>query len=129
MSAKRVRFQRTNTDRLALSNGDWIDVRHRLSGAERRKMSASAFSTMKSTGAAPEIGVDFAVLGLSRTKAYVIDWSFVDENDKRVPVSDAAIDALDEETLDEIEKALDAHCERVDAESKATSGDPASSPA
>lgn len=126
--SKRVRFQKTDTTQLPLSDGDWVEVRVRLSGAERRKMSARAFSSMRATSSNPEIGVDFAALGLSRIKAYLVDWSFDDAAGKRVPCTEAAIDALDEETLVEIDEALDKHCEKVEAESKALSGVAASSP-
>ena len=94
-------------------------------------MSAAAFRDMQRTGTAgtgePRIGVDFAALSLARTKAYLLDWSFRDAKDKPTKVTSEAIDALDEETLVEIEAALDAHVTAVEAEVKAQSGAPASS--
>ena len=122
---RKSRFQRTNSVRLALTEGDWIEVRERLSGFETRKMAGAAFTSMNANG---DIAVDFPALGLARTKKYLTDWNFVDDNDKRIPLSESAIAALDEEALKEIEAALDVHCSAMEAESKANSGDPASSP-
>jgi hypothetical protein len=127
------RFERPDVVRLALRDEGWIEVKRRLSGGERRRMSAAAFTDMQQGKGAdgsdqPKIGVDFAVLGLARTKAYLVDWNFRDAKDKPVKVTPAAIEALNEESLKEIEEALDTHIAAIEAESKVPSGEPASSP-
>lgn len=125
---KTCRFQNADVDRLPLSDGDWVEVKHRLSGGEAKRMSTAAFRDMQrpsAPGEQPRVGVDFAALSLARTKAYLTDWSFRDAKDKPVKVTPESIEALDEETLKEIEDALDAHIEAVQAEVKARSGEPA----
>jgi hypothetical protein len=126
----RCRFEKSDIVRLPLADEDWIEVKHRLSGGELRRMSAAAFRDVQQTavpGDSPRIGVDFGTLSLARTKAYLKDWSFRDKDDKPVKVTPEAVEALDDETLKEIEKALDAHILSVEAEVKARSGEPASS--
>lgn len=125
----KCRFQNADVDRLTLSDGEWIEVKHRLSGGEAKRMSAAAFRDVqrpKEMGDQPRVGVDFASLTLARTKAYLTDWSFRDAKDKPVRVTPEAIEALDEEALKEIEDAIDAHIDAVQAELKAQSGEPAS---
>lgn len=126
----RCRFQNADVVRLTLSGDEWIEVKERLSGGEARRMSAAAFRDVQRTGKTatdePRVGVDFAALSLGRTKAYLVDWSFRDQKDKPVKVTSEAIESLDEETLKEIEDALDAHIKTIEAEVKARSGEPAS---
>lgn len=125
----RVRFQKLTVVRLPLSEGDWVEVRERLSGVEKKRMSASAFQslTQGKEEDKPQIGVDFAILTVARTKAYLVDWNFKDENDKPVKFSEDAIDALDEDTLKEIETALDKHIAEQDAKKQLPSGEATSS--
>lgn len=101
------RFQTADIVRLELSDGDWIEVRRRLSAGEERRMYSSAFEKLEGKG----VTVNFATLGLSRTIAYVTDWSFRDGADKPVRCTPAAIEALTLEALKEIEIALDTHVE------------------
>lgn len=125
------RFVDAKTERLTLSGGDWIDVRRRLSGADTRRFQTAGFTRVvpPSGEQKAEIAVDFATAALARTVAYLIDWSFKDAAGNRVPCTKDAIYRLSEESLKEIEAAIDAHEERLAAESKLPSGEPASSPA
>jgi hypothetical protein len=123
------RFQKTDVVRLPLSDGDWIEVRRRLSGAEKKLMAAAAFTDFRQGAkdgkeGEQRFGVDFGLLSLSRTLTYLKDWSFRDEADKPVKCSRAAIEALDQETLDEIERALDAHVAAMEQEKNDPSGEP-----
>lgn len=110
----RNRFETPDLVRLALSDGDWIEVRRKLSAGEFRRMHATPFTKLADGGG---LSVNLAVLGLARTKAYLVDWSFRDANDKPVRCTSEAIEALTQSDLDEIEKALDAHLEAVDGDS------------
>jgi hypothetical protein len=114
------RFQKPNIVRLSLSNGDWIEVRERLSAGQVRRMSAAAFTDVQQTDprTAPRIGVDFARLALARTMAYLVDWSFRDDQGRPVKVTQEAIEALTPESLAEIEEALDKHIAAMEAEKK-----------
>lgn len=114
------RFVRPEVVRLSLSGGDWLDVRRELSVGESR---AAMARTVKSIRADGRFEPDLEEIGKAEIAAYVIDWSFVDASDRRVPYSAAALDSLTIETFNEIESAVKAHIAAVDAErGKSTSG-------
>lgn len=132
------RFQKVGVVRKTLANGDWIEIRERLSGSESRRMAAATFTGVKRKvdPSAPEeapkeveIAVDFSALPLERMKRYLVDWSFKDDQDKPVRCTPEAIEALDDETFEEIEKILDEHVKEMKQMAKAQSGAPASSQA
>lgn len=109
----RNRFVVPNVVRLPLSDGDWIEVKERLTVGEARRATQSFVGSITSEGARTP---NTAELGLGQVLAYLVDWSFRDANDKPVSVSFDAIKALDIEAFREIDDALDAHITRVDAE-------------
>lgn len=119
----RNRFVDPTTVRIDLSEGDWIEVKRGLSYMEQERISSALMRSM-STGDS-EIGIDWAKHRLLRMESWLTDWSFVGANGKPVPLSRASINALDPETAKEINDAIDAHIERMDAEKKkmATAGE------
>lgn len=116
----RNRFQTPDIVRLPLSDDDWVEVKKRLSGGEARRMSAAAFTDVSPGNGDGKIGVNFATLSLARLKFYLVDWSFTDANDKPRKLTPDAIEALDEDTMKEIEDALDAHIKATAEEKKLT---------
>lgn len=108
---KRLRFVQPDMVRLALSDGDWIDVKKELTIGERRKVMASVVKEMRQDG---RMTPDLEMIGKGQILAYLVDWSFTDAQDKRVPIDTdakklAAIDGLDEASYKEIEEAINAH--------------------
>ena len=105
--------------RIDLSHGDWLEVKLELSVKDGRKIVQ-----------ATEKGGDF--VAVARILAWVHDWSLRDASDKPIRLNEAGIDSLGMRTLVEINKALDAHIDEVDAEqeknghSDPTSTDPIS---
>jgi len=125
MSMGKLRFEQPEIVRLQLSDGDWIEVRKRLSAGQNRRMHSAAFDKLEGKG----VTVDFALLGLARTIAYLLDWSFRDKEDKPVKCTPAAIEALTMEDLKEIETALDKHIADQTELSKKKATETTSSPA
>lgn len=119
MSAKKIgksmRFVQPEVVRLDLSDGDWLDVRRELSTGEARRAMAKTIKTMRADG---RIEPDLEMLGRAEITAYIVDWSFVDGNDKRVPFTDAAMDNLTQDAYAEIETAVRAHIAAVEDERK-----------
>lgn len=66
-----------------------------------------------------EMEVDLIAYHAKLIELYLIDWSFVDDEDRRVPLTKPNIDALEIETVDEIKAALDRHIDAVTEEKKA----------
>ncbi len=111
--AKRSRFVTPATVRRELSDGDWIDIKERLTYGEQQTLANAGLTGTRFGGT---MQVDFARVPLVRIGMWVTDWSLVDENGKNVPVSQDAIAALDPETAHEILAELTAYQEERDAD-------------
>ncbi len=104
--AGRCRFVQPDVVRLALSDGDWIDVKKELNAGESRKVFTRLVKAMHFNEKAE---VDPDQVGLSKVVEFLVGWSLVDAQGKPVPVSEAAINNLDAATYAEVVKAIDAH--------------------
>jgi hypothetical protein len=110
------RFVQPETVRLPLTDGDWIDVKARLSIGEKKSVDSAGLKTMKTTGDDKgDVVVDLSAFSLARTETYLVGWSFVDDDGRPVKLSREAIRALSEESYEEVENAITAH---VEAETK-----------
>jgi len=119
-AGKMLRFVQPEIVRLDLSDGDWLEVRKELSTGEARRAMAKTIKSMRADG---RIEPDLEMLGRAEIAAFIVDWSFVDANDKRVPFTDAALDNLTQDAYAEIETAVRAHIAAVEEErGKAKSG-------
>lgn len=96
-----------------MSDGDWIEVKTRLSHGEMTVVASSSVKAVQSGGEVTML-VDANRLATARIDAWVTDWSFRDENDKPVAFSRDAILALDPDTAAEIDAALDKHVEALE---------------
>jgi hypothetical protein len=110
-----IRFVRPETITLPLSRGDSITIRRRLSSGERREMFSRMYRDQS-------VVVDPMRVHMAVLTAYLLDWSFVDEEGRKVPIADLARDHLenilndlDPESFAEIYAAIDAHVETDDA--------------
>jgi hypothetical protein len=112
------RFVRPETERLELTDGDWILVKRRLNAGEQRRAYNRIIKIQRigpdGKATAPEI--DPAAIGLGRMVEYLLDWSLVDDNDRVVLIRDqpaavveAALLALDPVSFGEIHDAILAH--------------------
>ena len=111
----RNRFVVPNTVRVEISDGDWIEIKERLTYGEQKRLETGAMGKMTASGATdPGISLDFERYNLMRLYTWLVAWSFVDENGKRVKISLDAIAALDTETAQEIDDVLTAHIEALE---------------
>lgn len=106
------RFVSAETVKLDLSEGDWVEVKGRLTYGERQRLAASSFRTGHLGSDA--VDLDFEAYALTKLETWLVDWSFTDAKGKHVSVSRAAIRNLDPETADEITEALNAHIEATE---------------
>jgi hypothetical protein len=109
----RVRFVKPEVVRIPLTDGDWVDVKKRLTVGEARRATQSFVGHFNADGSRTP---NMELLGMGMVLAYVVDWSFVDAQDKRVSVSLDAIKNLDQATYSEIDEAISAHVEAVERE-------------
>jgi hypothetical protein len=110
---RRCRFVQGDVVRLALSGGEWIDVKKELNAGESRRIFATLVKEMH---AGQPTKLDPEKVGLTKVVEYVVGWSLLGSDDRPEPVSESAIDGLDLETYREIVDAVDAHDAACDAE-------------
>ena len=115
----RNRFVGNEIARLELSDGDWIEVKKRLSYAEQQRLATGAFSRMGMANEEIELKMDSETFNCQRLLIWIVDWSFVNEKGKQVSVTLDAIKQLDPDTAAEIDDALGIHIEAVAAEKNA----------
>src|SRR4030065_405384 len=123
--ANKNRFVKLNTVRLVLSEGDWIDVKEELTYGEEQRMAGVGLTSLRTpeqVGNEPvrphEIGINLELFNIEKILMWCLDWSFVDENDKRVKLDRSSVSALQPETAQEILDALMAHVEKLEEDRK-----------
>lgn len=129
----RLRFVTPDSRRIDIGDGDWIEVKKRLTNGELRKAQASAIKTVQGFGAEARYTPDSDVLGKAEVLAYLLDWSLEGLDGKRVRIDTedkkrSAIDNLDPADFDIISTAVSKHVEEMEAEraesKKTPSGEP-----
>ena len=122
---RRERFASGATVRLPLSDGDWVLVRAELSYGQQRRLATAGLSGLPSAleGQGTPLSVDWAAFDLERLATWLVDWSFTDGDGDHVLVSREAIERLHPDTAQEIQEALNAHLEALEAK-KGASGAP-----
>jgi hypothetical protein len=113
------------TTNLPLSEGDWIEVKSRLNYYEQQRLANASLTTVNVTAASRAAGqtkvdLDMANMAIERIVTWVTDWSFVDANKKRLAVNRPNVEALDPDIADEINAALDAYIDEMEAKKGAT---------
>jgi hypothetical protein len=121
---KKSRFVQPEIVRLELSDGEWLEVKKRLTVGEERRIFGSMVQSVKQDGTSYMPNMD--MIGKAELLAYIVEWSFKDAQDKPVKFSSDALDALTPEAYKEIEAAVDKHKAAVEEalglEKKATTG-------
>ena len=127
---KRTRFVQPQVVRIQLSDNDWIDVKKQLSVGEEREAFQQVVGEINTTTGWRKPNV--AMLGIAEMLAYIVEWSFVDAQDRRVPVSADTIKQLDQASFKEVETAMELHIKAMEqertAEKNGTAGEIASVP-
>jgi hypothetical protein len=120
----RNRFVVPKTERLELSDGDWIDVNERLTYGQEQRLQEAMLGkmSMDELEKVAEIGLTTARAAVDRLETWIVAWSFRDDEDRPVPVSRSAIENLDPYTADEIDAALTAHIEDLEKNAQTPDG-------
>lgn len=112
--------------RYNLADGeDWVEFRADLSYAERRRIQTGALrgEVNRETNDL-DVDVDFAAFEVARLRGWIVNWSFTQDDDKVVPVTQTWIERLDEKTFNELVDLLDRHVEQIGSdEGKEPSGE------
>jgi hypothetical protein len=133
------RFVRPETTTIALSGGETLTIRRRLSAGEARARTERWTEQVEDplTGGV-KLVPRLTRAGLATITAYLLDWSLTDDAGHRVEIQgiaqaelEAIVDNLDGDAFAEIRLAIEAHEEALRAErdaQKKTDGPSASSP-
>jgi hypothetical protein len=116
----RNRFVKPDTVRLPISDGDWIEVKKRLTAGEYRERLAREYVH----GDDNRLRADLRQQGIALVVSYVVDWSFTDDG-RLVPFSENALKSVDVDTFREILQAVEAHDDADDAARSAEKNAPA----
>lgn len=106
------RFVKPETRTLTLANGDRITVKAQLSCGEER----AAHARLYVRGADGVWHIDPAQLGVGLIAAYLLDWTFTDDDGQLVPIRGlsredliAVVDSLDTASFAELHALIQAH--------------------
>jgi len=113
----RNRFVLPETVRLELSDGDWIEVKKRLTYGEQQRLAGGALRP-KLTDGEIDISLDLETHSILRLSTWIVDWSFCNFQGKQIKVSKEAIASSDPDSIEEIEEALTAHIKALAEEKK-----------
>ena len=107
---KPSRFASGAAVKLPLSDGDWILVHTELSYAQQRRLAAAGLSgvpeALAQQGGGEPLSIDLAQFDIEKLVTWLMDWSFTDADGTHVVVSRESIEALTNETAEEIHAAL-----------------------
>lgn len=107
----RSRVVLPETQKLDISNGDWLLVKKRLNHGERQAMFARKYESTPFGSR-----VNLTTVGLEKPVTYLLDWSLVGPDGQQIVIKglsavevEHALNALDEDTFQEIVAAIDRH--------------------
>lgn len=99
-------------------SGDWIEIKAELTAVERRQLEGSPMRGYQEPDGQPEVRLDWGGYSMAKLYTWLVDWSFVDGEGRQRPCTRPAIDALDEETAEAINRIIDLHQEEIEREKK-----------
>jgi len=109
-------FVEPNTVRLELSDGEWVEVKEELTYGEQQRLSNAAMTRFQDASApTPRIELDFERYQIIRLKTWLTDWSAKGHDGKSIKITDESIRALRSDMAAEIDAALTAHIESLEA--------------
>lgn len=108
---RRCRFVDGTVERLALSEGEWIEVKTELNAGEARRMFTDC---VRDATAGEAWTLDPEKVGITQVLAYLTGWSLLDAQQRPAPISAMTLGLLDQDTLTEIMAAVKAHDEVVE---------------
>lgn len=107
----RNRFVGPEVTRIALSDGDWIEVKTLITNGDQKAIdSAGAMSpTLDPASGRVFTPIDWQRCEIERAMVMVMDWSLHNAEDKPVKLSKDAMRSIDPESFEEIILAVNKH--------------------
>jgi hypothetical protein len=107
----------------------WVKFKKRLNVGEERRVMTAGWKGLSSgrDGDAGGIQIDWQKQTFARAEAYLTDWSLLDDDAKKLPISREVIETLNGDVYKLIETAITAHVAAVEEEKKVPTGTPSPS--
>lgn len=125
---KPSRFASGATEKLPLSDGDWVLIHRELSYAQQRRLASAGLTgvpqVLSESGGGGGLSVDLAQFDIEKLVTWIMDWSFTDGDGTHVVVSREAIEGLTVETAEELNAALSEYIAEADAKKARAGGGP-----
>jgi hypothetical protein len=113
-------FVEPDTVRKELSDGQWIEIKTRLTYGEQKRLETGAMGKLSgNTEEDAGISLDFERYNIMRMATWLVDWSATGLDGKRGKVTKDAIAALNQDIAQEIDDVLTAHIEELEASKNA----------
>lgn len=110
-----------------LSDGDWINLKQKLNYGEASELYDATYRSGVGANRDTQREVRMSEFNIQRIFIYTLDWSFIDDENKRLPLSVESIRLLDMETSEEIHNAInavEAENDRQEREGKQVAAEP-----
>jgi len=113
-----IRVRRPATERLEISEGDYLLVKQDLTAGEYRDLmrASSRPMTLSAGDSTPRMELDPVAAGLAMVMAYLLDWSFTDADGRKLVIADAppavvkaALDNINSDAYMEVQRAIQDH--------------------
>lgn len=104
-----------------LSDGDWINLKLKLDYGESSELYDATYRSSIGGDRGTAREVRMSRFNMDRIFIYTLEWSFIDDENRPLPLSVASIMRLDTETTEEIHaaiNALEAEQDRIESEAK-----------
>lgn len=106
------RFVAGGVVRLTLPGNEWVDVKAELNAGESRRVFSHLVMEMN---AGEPTKLDPDKVGVTKMVEYIVGWSLLNSQGEPEPVCEEAIDALDQDTYQEMSEAVEQHDQRCEA--------------
>lgn len=123
----RNRTVEATSDRIEISDGDWIKVKHELNVGDQKRLEACGLGAPMFIGGQVIRPIDWEIHDLQRALIWLTDWSISGPDGKTLELSFETLRVLDVDTFDEINKAIIKH-RMEEAESKKAAREAAKTP-
>lgn len=119
-----VKYERSFTAEDGQAYPFWIKLKRRLTIGEERKVQMSGWKGLKQGkgGEGAEIQINWQAQSFARTETYLTDWSLIDDDAKKLPLTRETIESLNPKVYELIEGLVNEHVLSMTEEKKVQSG-------
>lgn len=107
-------FASTETRRLDLGGGRWIEIKAELTYREQEQLRSAGIRGRESDEGKPDYYIDLGEFDLAKLKMWLVDWNATDRDGTRIPCTSAAVDELKPPVAQAMLEAINAYQETLE---------------